>query len=129
MVARIANPPIPMGKKANVKLRAHVVPGARGELHLLRRTRTRPNGRPACRPSALHRGAPSWTRATGSGSAMATLGATRVLGTVSLQIGTPNVFALREGDLLVKLSLAPFDGGPGGEARTPSRGSARRRRR
>ncbi len=76
---------------------------------------TRPNGRalPAVRPLSIE--VRPLDKSDGlAGSAMATLGATRVLGTVSLQIGTPNVFAPREGDLLVKLSLAPFDGGPGG---------------
>ena len=75
---------------------------------------TRPNGRalPAVRPLSIE--VRPLDKSDGlAGSAMATLGATRVLGTVSLQIGTPNVFAPREGDLLVKLSLAPFDGGGG----------------
>jgi len=51
------------------------------------------------------------------GSAVAQLGPTQVLGTATLQVGTPNLGAPLEGDLVVNVNLAPFlataDGGVG----------------
>jgi len=42
------------------------------------------------------------------GSALAQLGPTQVLGTATLQIGTPDLSAPLEGDLVVHVNLAPF---------------------